>query len=129
MLYTGYTRHELDQLLILLDEIGITYEVLMDETTDARPKQRGGGAAILRIEIPDEELKTVDEKFYARLDKFRIYPQYVEAPEEFSNLTELPESPEQIVTSKSKGPNTFMRALGLIAAGAAAYMYISRFLK
>lgn len=88
MIYNGYSQAELEALLQLLEELKIPHalgadEHLVQQTTQGeRPQRRGSlNASYMRLEIEDEVLKQIDPKHYPALEKFHIYPQYVDVPE------------------------------------------------
>lgn len=83
MLYTGYTKTELDTLLHLLDKIQVPYEVLMDDGEAAERTRQRGDASVLRVDIPDEALATISADYYPELEKYRIYPHMVDMPLEY----------------------------------------------
>ena len=83
MLYTGYTKTELESLLQLLDKIQVPYEVLMDDGQAAERTRQRGDASILRVDIPDEALTTISQNYYAELERYRIYPHMVDMPLEY----------------------------------------------
>lgn len=88
MIYNGYSQAELDALLSLLEELKIPHAVGVDEnlvqqTTQGERAQRRGAlnSSYMRLEIEDDELKKIDPKHYKILEKYHIYPQYVDVPE------------------------------------------------
>jgi len=88
MIYNGYSQAELDALLQLLEELKIPHalgadENLMQQTTQGDRGQRRGAlnASYMRLEIEDDELKKIAPQHYQALEKFHIYPQYVDIPE------------------------------------------------
>ena len=88
MIYNGYSQAELDALLNLLEELNIPHalgadENLMQQTTQGEKGQRRGAlnSSYMKLQIEDEDLKKIDPKHYAALEKFHIYPQYVDVPE------------------------------------------------
>lgn len=83
MLYTGYTKTELDALLLLLDKIQVPYEVLMDDGQAAERTRQRGDASILRVDIPDDALATIAPEHYPELERYRIYPHMVDMPLEY----------------------------------------------
>ena len=83
MLYTGYTKTELEALLVLLDKIEVPYEVLMEDGQAAERSRQRGDSSILRVDIPDDALITISPDYYGDLERFRIYPQYVDVPLEY----------------------------------------------
>ena len=113
MLYTGYTKTELDSLLALLDKINVPYEVLMDDGQAAERSRQRGDASILRVEIPDEALMAIPEQYFSELERFRIYPQFMEVPLEHFQDAPKPEG----VVSKPKS-NAMVKWITLaMAAG------------
>lgn len=107
MLYTGYTKLELDTLMHFLDSIDVPYQVHMDEDGVVKARQRGADAMILRIEIEDDVLIGIDPKHYPTLEPYRIYPQFVEPPAE---LFQEP-TPENKLKVETKKPSPVMKAL------------------
>ena len=83
MLYTGYTKTELESLLQLLDKIQVPYEVLMDDGEAAERTRQRGDSSILRVDIPDEALATISSDHYGELERYRIYPHMVDMPLEY----------------------------------------------
>jgi hypothetical protein len=83
MLYTGYTKTELEALLLLLDKIQVPYEVLMDDGQTAAQSRQRGDSSILRVDIPDDALATISPDYYPELERFRIYPHMVDMPLEY----------------------------------------------
>ena len=83
MLYTGYTKTELESLLQLLDKIQVPYEVLMDDGEAAERTRQRGDSSILRVDIPDEALATISSDYYGELERYRIYPHMVDMPLEY----------------------------------------------
>ncbi len=83
MLYTGYTKTELESLLLLLDKIQVPYEVLMDDGQAAERTRQRGDASILRVDIPDEALATIAPEHFPELERYRIYPHMVDMPLEY----------------------------------------------
>lgn len=116
MLYTGYTKTELDTLLHLLDKIQVPYEVLMDDGQAAERTRQRGDASVLRVDIPDEALATISPDYYPELEKYRIYPHMVDMPLEYF----APPTEAEITNApKAKGSNlvkwvTLAMAIGML---------------
>lgn len=105
MIYNGYSQIELDSLLKLLDELNIPHALgadqsLMEQTTQGDKGQRRGAlnASYMVLEIPDEELKKIDPTHYKALEKYHIYPQFLDMPEE------LHHSDEALASAAPKAP-------------------------
>jgi len=117
MLYTGYTKTELDALMHFLDQLQVPYEAHMSEKAQERARQRGD-SSILGIEIEDEALLAISPEHYPTLEKYRIYPQHLDVP-----LEHFQDPPQDGSTPKvpaNKGGNfvkwvTLLMAIGMIA--------------
>lgn len=112
MLYTGYTKTELDTLLHLLDKIQVPYEVLMDDGQAAERTRQRGDASILRVDIPDEALATIAPEHYPELERYRIYPHMVDMPLEYFAP---PAEGEASAKTNAKG-NSFVKWITLAMA-------------
>jgi hypothetical protein len=112
MLYTGYTKTELESLLILLDKIQVPYEVLMDDGQAAERTRQRGDASILRVDIPDEALATIAPEHYPELERYRIYPHMVDMPLEYFAPPAAGEGPSATATKT----NSFVKWITLAMA-------------
>jgi|GEM_PF-5572310 len=111
MLYTGYTKTELDSLLLLLDKIQVPYEVLMDDGQAAERTRQRGDASILRVDIPDDALATIAPEHYPELERYRIYPHMVDMPLEY-----FAAPTEEAAAAKASKPNSFVKWITLAMA-------------
>lgn len=122
MIYNGYTQAELEALLRLLEELKIPHalgadEQLMQSTTQGDKGQRRGAlnASYMKLQIEDEDLKKIDPKHYAALERFHIYPQHLDVPEglEFGE-----ETAAKVVEKKPAKPaNKFVQIIMMIILG------------
>jgi hypothetical protein len=115
MLYTGYTKTELDALIHFLDQLQVPYNVHMSEKATESARQRGD-SSILGIDIEDEALMAISPEHYPWLEQYRIYPQHLDVPlEHFQD----PLPAEKSAAPVNKGGSfvkwvTFAMALGMI---------------
>lgn len=128
MVYNGYTQAELDSLLKLLEELQIPHalhkdEGLIEQTTQGDRGQRRGAlnSSYVRVEIPDEVLKTIDPKHYKAFERFHIYPQYLDTPEglDFNEQGEVSSAPPE--PKAPKKPNYFIQVAMLIITAMMIY--------
>lgn len=126
MLYTGYTKTELDALLAVLDSIPVTYEVLLEDGEVAKQRQRGGDATILRVDISEDALRAIPASFYPQLESFRIYPQYVDAPEGLFEERPAVDATSPEAIKKSQQSTWALRVIILGMALLMTYMMLRR---